>query len=138
MDERKARCLHCGKPAVCHGSYEGQPVSYACDECCGHGNEDGWCYSTYAEGIGPPVNQGDEQMTEKLQPRDGWGYARGSQVERCAHVTNGQQCWRPGQQGVEQPFPTAKWIGGWFCGQHAPPARLERSKLQLVGVRGHA
>jgi hypothetical protein len=34
----------CGKPAVCFGAYEGnwQP-SFSCADCCGHGNEDGWC-----------------------------------------------------------------------------------------------
>lgn len=34
----------CGKPATCIGSYEGHtPIAPACDKCCGHGNEDGWC-----------------------------------------------------------------------------------------------
>jgi hypothetical protein len=38
-------CAHCGKPATCIGEYETctgdeQP---ACDDCCGHGNEDGHC-----------------------------------------------------------------------------------------------
>ena len=37
-------CEICGKkPATCFGSYEGQPESFACDDCCGHGNEDGFC-----------------------------------------------------------------------------------------------
>ena len=38
-------CDHCGeRRAVCVGRYEddGDP-EYACDECCGHGSEDGWC-----------------------------------------------------------------------------------------------
>lgn len=38
-------CAHCDRPPVCIGVYEdstGQPA-LACDECCGHGNEDGWC-----------------------------------------------------------------------------------------------
>ncbi len=34
----------CGKPAACLGAYEGSSVyEYACDEHCGHGNEDGHC-----------------------------------------------------------------------------------------------
>lgn len=37
------RCAHCGKPATCYGAYEGQAAGYACDVCCGHGNEDGSC-----------------------------------------------------------------------------------------------
>lgn len=38
-------CAHCGKkPVACHGGYEGiERPSFACDECCGHGNEDGRC-----------------------------------------------------------------------------------------------
>lgn len=33
----------CGKPATCYGSYEGRPQYFACDDCCGHGQEDGRC-----------------------------------------------------------------------------------------------
>ena len=37
-------CATCGKPATCIGAYEGSTVDeYACDDCCGHGNEDGHC-----------------------------------------------------------------------------------------------
>lgn len=37
------RCV-CGRPATCFGSYESSDnFGYGCDECCGHGNEDGWC-----------------------------------------------------------------------------------------------
>lgn len=40
-----ARCLHCGKPATCVGEYEtsGERNDFACDDCCGHGCEDGDC-----------------------------------------------------------------------------------------------
>lgn len=43
--QQAAVCVHCGKPASCFGRYEdpGGPIEFACDECCGHGNEDGWC-----------------------------------------------------------------------------------------------
>lgn len=47
-------CAHCGQPATCFGLYEdpeGEP-GYACSECCGHGNEDGWC---------KPLQSGDER-----------------------------------------------------------------------------
>jgi hypothetical protein len=34
----------CSNPATCRGIYEGEgPERAACDECCGHGNEDGYC-----------------------------------------------------------------------------------------------
>jgi hypothetical protein len=40
-----ALCDVCGKPAACMGSYEMQERwAYACNECCGHGCEDGVCY----------------------------------------------------------------------------------------------
>ena len=31
------------RTSTCRGSYEGRPEAYACDECCGHGCEDGRC-----------------------------------------------------------------------------------------------
>lgn len=43
--EKLPACAHCGKPATCFGVYENPegPIGFACDDCCGHGNEDGWC-----------------------------------------------------------------------------------------------
>lgn len=37
------RCEDCGRPATCIGRYEMRSVQLACDECCGHGCEDGLC-----------------------------------------------------------------------------------------------
>lgn len=38
------KCAECGSPATCFGSYESEYTpAYACDECCGHGCEDGHC-----------------------------------------------------------------------------------------------
>lgn len=38
------RCYVCGHPATCIGAYETPtPVLPACDDCCGHGREDGDC-----------------------------------------------------------------------------------------------
>lgn len=45
-DTREILCACCQKkPATCFGVYEDveQPITVACDDCCGHGNEDGWC-----------------------------------------------------------------------------------------------
>lgn len=36
-------CDICEKPAACVGKYDADSYSPACDECCGHGNEDGHC-----------------------------------------------------------------------------------------------
>lgn len=51
-------CANCGKPATCYGAYEDCPAGFACDECCGHGNEDGWCV---------PLNHGTVVLVAKLQ-----------------------------------------------------------------------
>lgn len=38
-------CGECGaRPATCVGRYEDTPYAYGCDECCGHGCEDGVCF----------------------------------------------------------------------------------------------
>ena len=48
------RCATCGNVATCIGRYEGRPGdSCACDECCGHGNEDGWCEPLVSGGRSP-------------------------------------------------------------------------------------
>lgn len=40
-----AKCATCEKPAACVGRYEAmEHFEPACDECCGHGCEDGRCY----------------------------------------------------------------------------------------------
>ncbi len=37
-------CDFCGATATCLGAYESdENLGFACDTCCGHGNEDGWC-----------------------------------------------------------------------------------------------
>lgn len=42
-------CEVCGQSATCIGKYEraDAPWAYACDACCGHGNEDGECAQLY-------------------------------------------------------------------------------------------
>lgn len=49
MAEGTEHCDMCGKPATCLGAYESEEnLGFACDECCGHGNEDGWCVQVNA------------------------------------------------------------------------------------------
>lgn len=56
--KRAPKCSVCGKPATCLGRYEGHgPWRWACDDCCGHGNEDGECR---------PISDVAEWMTTKL------------------------------------------------------------------------
>lgn len=47
-------CAGCLQPATCAGEYEGAGLARACDACCGHGNEDGWC-EPIDPSIGAPV-----------------------------------------------------------------------------------
>jgi hypothetical protein len=48
---RSLTCAICSKPAACVGSYEDMPYpgEPACNECCGHGCEDGHCEPLYDE-----------------------------------------------------------------------------------------
>ena len=47
------RCVYCAAPATCLGRAEGQETdTYGCDECCGHGNEDGRCVPILAIEVG--------------------------------------------------------------------------------------
>ena len=46
QSENIPRCAVCGNRATCRGVYEppmDRAPAFACDTCCGHGNEDGWC-----------------------------------------------------------------------------------------------
>lgn len=48
----RVKCNHCGEcDAVCVGRYEDpdNPLEFACHECCGHGNEDGFCVMLAAD-----------------------------------------------------------------------------------------
>ena len=56
-------CAICGKTAACFGAYEDPEAtpSYACNSCCGHGNEDGWC---------EPVNPSCQQCTTLRSERE--------------------------------------------------------------------
>lgn len=40
---RDMLCEICGQSASCVGRYDADDYSPACDECCGHGGEDGHC-----------------------------------------------------------------------------------------------
>lgn len=43
LREGLPKCANCGNLATCFGQYENNPEGFACDACCGHGNEDGHC-----------------------------------------------------------------------------------------------
>ena len=56
----------CGKQATCFGAYEGGPEAYGCDDCCGHGNEDGYCEPVAAR---PASDAPQEAPMESEDPR---------------------------------------------------------------------
>ncbi len=60
MSDEIPECAFCQRPAGCVGRYEdpGNPIEFACNECCGHGNEDGRCI---------PLSDVAEQMNEDAE-----------------------------------------------------------------------
>lgn len=43
--DRRSVCAHCGGGTVCIGRYgTAERFTFACNKCCGHGNEDGQCF----------------------------------------------------------------------------------------------
>jgi hypothetical protein len=59
-------CAHCDeRMPVCIGRYEDSgPPELACNECCGHGNEDGWCQpiAVYYDNLRRKENRHDKRM----------------------------------------------------------------------------
>jgi hypothetical protein len=51
MLAKRPTCEHCSaRPATCRGKYDRMTeYAYACDECCGHGCEDGQCRPLMAD-----------------------------------------------------------------------------------------
>lgn len=57
MKSSGVRICECGQPATCVGAYEMRPFECACDDCCGHGCEDGVCY---------PLGELSDERVEEL------------------------------------------------------------------------
>jgi hypothetical protein len=67
------KCANCGRPATCYGAYEDDHEAYACDACCGHGNEDGHC---------SPIDKAHSGQDEKTPTaRDGNEDVRQAEAE---------------------------------------------------------
>ena len=68
MPEGEQVCAICGGPAACYGLYDPidseEVVQFACDECCGHGNEDGWCIRV-PEPEPAPVHAANKESEER-------------------------------------------------------------------------
>jgi hypothetical protein len=58
------KCRTCERPAVCVGyGEEWENLDFACDECCGHGNEDGWCTPIVTAPAPAPPPQGEARVS---------------------------------------------------------------------------
>jgi hypothetical protein len=72
IEEDMPKCRNCGKVATCFGSYESiNDWGFACDDCCGHGNEDGTCWqlSELWENLPKVFNE----RAERPQPQE-WSW----------------------------------------------------------------
>lgn len=60
-------CAHCpeARRAVCVGTYEDGVMNPACADCCGHGNEDGYCEKL------PEISPQYEGRARGVLPRGG-------------------------------------------------------------------
>jgi hypothetical protein len=72
MDNLDGKLCDCGLPAACYGAYEGMPPDFACNECCGHGNEDGWCVSVEDIRVGGRLDLIDEISDTELAGERGY------------------------------------------------------------------
>lgn len=95
----------CGQPATCFGSYEGRrDPAFSCSTCCGHGNEDGWCFGFTAEDFGREFTsiqrgrddawaeadrekEGREQAERSVEHTRQWWACRFEQLTAWARVT---------------------------------------------------
>lgn len=76
---RSTKCEHCDAQATCVGRYEDMKEdAFACNECCGHGCEDGHCDPIYDE---------DDNITENVAWAD--DSKGGTRMRaRCAEILN--------------------------------------------------
>ncbi len=80
--EKQPKCVYCENPATCFGSYECDTNhGFACDDCCGHGNEDGQCepLQKFFAQVGTEFNK-IQQLREQLAE------AQAAIVEHNRHV----------------------------------------------------
>lgn len=63
-------CDTCGKRATCVGAYEMADVETPqCDECCGHGNEDGKCWPIGNDKKGGDMAEWSADLRVREMPR---------------------------------------------------------------------
>lgn len=81
-----ATCGHCDeRPAACLGNYgEESGDCYACDECCQHGNEDGWCISL--EDIPGWTSTLDLNLTKVVEERDALAASLATATDELARL----------------------------------------------------
>ncbi len=82
------RCDMCGRTATCLGAYESEEnLGFACDECCGHGNEDGWCVRLKLKADLTECDQSfDLRWEADMRARDMWHAAGGDEMTWPDHA----------------------------------------------------
>ena len=56
MASNEVKCTNCGLPATCVGQYESMETEEpACDNCCGHACEDGYCVPVQEWALKPKI-----------------------------------------------------------------------------------
>jgi len=121
----------CGKPAACLGAYEGQPEkTYACGDCCGHGNEDGRC--EMLEPTTPPGGAVPRSDVDVLNERE----------RECIAAEKGLPTPTPEEAKRRNDFPCSGCAicGGLTCdGSHPTPEEdLRRIEEALVTAESWA
>lgn len=115
---RHLTCDHCGKePAACFGHYEGGEGDpcVACDTCCGHGNEDGWCVRLedlpgWAATVNRSANALRDERDALMRERDAYR-ATVADLLASAHL-----------YPVEHPAMTAQWDRARLLLKSGPPS----------------
>ena len=95
-EELLPACADCGKPAACYGTYEGRS-GFACDECCGHGCEDGYCFAL-PDGYARLLEAETSEAAKKCDERNICSAARIAYEQRDATIARAERAEEEGSR----------------------------------------
>lgn len=129
-------CGDCGAPATCLGEYEGRGHgdTYACDSCCGHGQEDGACRPIPRERpllmSGPLVLatlEGRKTQTRRLPRPGGYGQPGDRLWVREAHMIGMQRT----TDAPSRQCPTDSALWAYYAASKHPPAMARIPSIHM-------